>query len=88
MNGAPGTLQAVAQAISDPTAIHGVHCVMSAQKLESQGAVPIKTPLEFANFVAETAPPEAQEHFQKQADGISKFSKGKMTYAEMRGMCG
>lgn len=82
------TLKAVAQASGNPAAIHGVNCVTKAQQLASQGAAPFKTPVEFANFVAETAPPEVKEHFKAQADAIYKFSQGKMSYAEMRGLCG
>ena len=88
MNGAPSTIQAVAQASGDPAVIHGVNCVMIAQQLASQGAAPLKTPLDFANFVAETSPPEVKEHFKAQADAIAKLSKGELTYAEMRGLCG
>ena len=53
-----------------------MNCVLQAQKLASQGAAPFKTPAEFANFVAETAPPEAKEHFKAQAAAMTKFSKG------------
>lgn len=88
MNGTPVIIQTVAQASGDPAAIHGANCVAKAQQLASQGAAPFKTPVEFANFVAETAPPEVKEHFKAQAAAMTKFSKGELTYAEMRGMCG
>jgi hypothetical protein len=72
----------------DSPVIHGVNCLMSAQELASQGVEPPKTPVEFANFVAETAPPEVKEHFKAQADAILKFSKGEMSYSQMRSLCG
>lgn len=77
-------LYAVALASGDAGAMHGVSTLILIQARKAKGLPVPEDPVEFAKFVVDTAPPEAQPSFKGQADAIKDYEAGKIAFAELR----